>query len=96
VFAAIEPVMPHVRGFADGKPVTQKFPLISVLSGAAEYGNREKQNKAGPAQSDRDAGCHEAFAFGFKVSRILGNLAEECRVGYPGTGRRLAAPFCDA
>ena len=53
VFDAVEPVMRGVfEEFADGKPVTQKFPLIPYRRSAAQIRHRQ----AGPAQPDRDAG----------------------------------------
>ena len=54
VFAAVEPVLRGVfEEFADGKPVTPKFPLHPVCrSDAGKYGT----DKPGPAQSDQDAG----------------------------------------
>ncbi len=54
VFDAVEPVMRGVfEEFGGGKPVTPKFPLIPVRRGDAQIRHRQ----AGPAQSDRDAGC---------------------------------------
>ena len=48
VFAAVEPVLRGVfEEFADGKPVTPKFPLIPYARGAAQVRHRQ----AGPAQS---------------------------------------------
>ena len=50
VFAAVEPVMRGVfEEFADGKPVTQKFPRIPY----AEAMLQVRQRQAGPAQPDR-------------------------------------------
>ena len=58
VFAAIEPVLRGVfEEFADGKPVTPKFPAHPLLRGDAPIRHRQ----AGPAQPDRDGGRHRAF-----------------------------------
>ena len=52
VFDAVEPVMRGVfEEFADGKPVTPKFPLIPYAEAMREIRHRQ----AGPAQPDRDA-----------------------------------------
>src|SRR4030095_13666487 len=70
VFAAIEPVM---RGtfeeFADGKPVTQKFPLIPYATALKKYGS-DKPDLRNPIEM-QDAS--EIFrGSGFKVfARIL-------------------------
>ncbi len=53
VFDAVEPVMRGVfEEFADGKPVTPKFPLIPYAEAIAQIRHRQ----ARPAQPDRDAG----------------------------------------
>jgi aspartyl-tRNA synthetase len=93
VFAAIEPVM---RGtfeeFADGKPVTQKFPLIPYREALRRYGT-DKPDLRNPIEM-RDVS--EIFrGSGFKVfARILETSAknEVWAIPAPGGGSRA---FCD-
>ena len=60
VFAAVEPVIRGVfEEFADGKPVSQKFPRIPY----AEAISKIRHRQAGSAQSDRHAGCVGDFSW---------------------------------
>jgi aspartyl-tRNA synthetase len=93
VFAAIEPVM---RGtfeeFADGKPVTQKFPLIPYREALRKYGS-DKPDLRNPIEMQD---VSEIFrGSGFKVfARILETSAknEVWAIPAPGGGSRA---FCD-
>jgi aspartyl-tRNA synthetase len=93
VFAAIEPVM---RGtfeeFADGKPVTQKFPLIPFAEALRKYGT-DKPDLRNPIEMQD---VSEIFrASGFKVfARILEGNAKSAvwAIPAPGGGSRA---FCD-
>jgi aspartyl-tRNA synthetase len=93
VFAAIEPVM---RGtfeeFADGKPVTQKFPLIPFATALKKYGT-DKPDLRNPIEM---ADVSEIFrGSGFKVfARILeaGPKNQVWAIPAPGGGSRA---FCD-
>ena len=89
VFAAIEPVLRGVfEEFADGKPVTQKFPLIPLREAMRKYGT-DKPDLRNPIEMQD---VSEIFrGSGFKVfARILETEREERGVGDPGAGRRLA------
>ena len=58
VFAAVEPVMRGVfEEFADGKPVTPKFPLIPYAEAMRKYGT-DKPDLRNPID---DAGRHRGF-----------------------------------
>ncbi|MEA2928636.1 MAG: aspartyl-tRNA synthetase [Hyphomicrobiales bacterium] len=93
VFAAIEPVM---RGtfeeFADGKPVTQKFPLIPFAEALRKYGT-DKPDLRNPIEMQD---VSEIFrGSGFKVfARILetGAKNQVWAIPAPGGGSRA---FCD-
>ena len=93
VFAAIEPVM---RGtfeeFADGKPVTQKFPLIPFAQALRKYGT-DKPDLRNPIEMQD---VSEIFrGSGFKVfARILETSAKNqvWAIPAPGGGSRA---FCD-
>ena len=89
VFAAIEPVMRGVfEEFADGKPVTQKFPLIPFADALRKYGT-DKPDLRNPIEMQD---VSEIFrGSGFKVfARILEADAKNAGLGDPGAGRRLA------
>jgi aspartyl-tRNA synthetase len=93
VFAAIEPVM---RGtfeeFANGKPVTQKFPLIPFAEALRKYGT-DKPDLRNPIEMQD---VSEIFrGSGFKVfARILETSAKNqvWAIPAPGGGSRA---FCD-
>jgi aspartyl-tRNA synthetase len=93
VFAAIEPVM---RGtfeeFANGKPVTQKFPLIPFADALRKYGT-DKPDLRNPIEMQD---VSEIFrGSGFKVfARILETSAKNqvWAIPAPGGGSRA---FCD-
>jgi aspartyl-tRNA synthetase len=93
VFAAIEPVM---RGtfeeFADGKPVTQKFPLIPFATALQKYGT-DKPDLRNPIEMQD---VSEIFrGSGFKVfARILETSPKNAvwAIPAPGGGSRA---FCD-
>jgi aspartyl-tRNA synthetase len=88
VFAAIEPVM---RGtfeeFANGKPVTPKFPLIPFADAMRKYGT----DQAGPAQSYQHAERQRGVPrLGLQDLREhSGREPKNEGVGHPG--RRAAA-----
>lgn len=93
VFAAIEPVM---RGtfeeFAEGKPVTQKFPLIPYATALQKYGT-DKPDLRNPIEMQD---VSETFrGSGFKVfARILETSAKNQVWAIPATGGGSRA-FCD-
>jgi len=92
VFAAIEPVM---RGtfeeFADGKPVTQKFPLIPFATALKKYGT-DKPDLRNPIEMQN---VSEAFrGSGFKIfANILAADAKNqvWAIPAPGGGNRAFA-----
>ncbi len=92
VFAAIEPVM---RGtfeeFSDGKPVTQKFPLIPFAEALRKYGT-DKPDLRNPIEMQN---VSEAFrGSGFKIfANILNADAknEVWAIPAPGGGNRAFA-----
>jgi aspartyl-tRNA synthetase len=92
VFAAIEPVM---RGtfeeFADGKPVTQKFPLIPYREALRKYGT-DKPDLRNPIEMQN---VSEAFrGSGFKIfANILAadSKNEVWAIPAPGGGNRAFA-----
>jgi len=92
VFAAVEPVMRGVfEEFADGKPVTQKFPLIPYADAMKMYGS-DKPDLRNPIKM---ADVSEAFrGSGFKVfAGILEDPAAEVwAIPAPAGGSRA---FCD-
>jgi len=78
VFGAVEPVMRGVfEEFADGKPVTQKFPLIPYAQALAKYGT-DKPDLRNPIEMQD---VSEIFrGSGFKVfARILETSAKKDR-----------------
>jgi aspartyl-tRNA synthetase len=93
VFDAVEPVMRGVfEEFAEGKPVTQKFPLIPYATAMKKYGT-DKPDLRNPIEM-RDVS--EIFrGSGFKVfARILeaGPKNQVWAIPAPGGGSRA---FCD-
>jgi len=93
VFAAVEPVMRGVfEEFAEGKPVTPKFPLIAYADAIAQYGT-DKPDLRNPI---RMADVSEHFrGSGFKVfANILAGdpAAQVWAVPAPKGGNRA---FCD-
>ena len=93
VFGAVEPVMRGVfEEFADGKPVTQKFPLIPFATALAKYGT-DKPDLRNPIEMQD---VSEIFrGSGFKVfARILEASAKNqvWAIPAPGGGSRA---FCD-
>jgi aspartyl-tRNA synthetase len=93
VFAAVEPVLRGVfEEFADGKPVTQKFPLIPYAEAIRSYGT-DKPDLRNPIKMQD---VSEIFrGSGFKVfARILegGPKAAVWAIPAPGGGSRA---FCD-
>ncbi|MPZ41581.1 MAG: aspartate--tRNA ligase [Rhizobiales bacterium] len=93
VFDAVEPVMRGVfEEFANGKPVTQKFPLIPYAEAMRSYGT-DKPDLRNPIkmQNVRDA----FLGSGFKIfATILANdpKAEVWAIPAKGGGNRA---FCD-
>ncbi len=93
VFGAVEPVMRGVfEEFADGKPVTQTFPLIPYAQALSKYGT-DKPDLRNPIEMQD---VSEIFrGSGFKVfARILETSAKNqvWAVPAPGGGSRA---FCD-
>jgi aspartyl-tRNA synthetase len=93
VFNAVEPVMRGVfEEFADGKPVTPKFPLIPYRTALAKYGT-DKPDLRNPIEMQD---VSEIFrGSGFKVfARILETNAKSAvwAIPAPGGGSRA---FCD-
>ncbi len=92
VFAAIEPVLRGVfEEFADGKPVTPKFPLIPYAEAIRKYGT-DKPDLRNPIEMQD---VSEIFrGSGFKVfARILENpKGAVWAIPAPGGGSRA---FCD-
>src|SRR6185295_2756406 len=93
VFAAVEPVLRGVFDeFANGKPVTPKFPLIPYATALREYGT-DKPDLRNPIEMQD---VSEIFrGSGFKVfARILESNAKSAvwAIPAPGGGSRA---FCD-
>src|SRR5829696_5448498 len=93
VFAAVEPVLRGVfEEFSEGKPVTQKFPLIPYAEAIRSYGT-DKPDLRNPIKMQD---VSEIFrGSGFKVfARILeaGPKAAVWAIPAPGGGSRA---FCD-
>src|SRR3977135_3837491 len=93
VFNAVEPVMRGVfEEFADGKPVTPKFPLIPYRTALAKYGT-DKPDLRNPIEMQD---VSEIFrGSGFKVfARILETSPKNAvwAIPAPGGGSRA---FCD-
>jgi aspartyl-tRNA synthetase len=92
VFAAVEPVIRGVfEEFANGKPVTQKFPLIPYAEAMAKYGS-DKPDLRNPIVM---ADVSEAFrGSGFKIfARILETQGNAVwAIPAPKGGNRA---FCD-
>jgi aspartyl-tRNA synthetase len=93
VFGAVEPVMRGVfEEFADGKPVTQKFPLIPFATAMKKYGT-DKPDLRNPIEMQD---VSEIFrGSGFKVfARILETSPKSAvwAIPAPGGGSRA---FCD-
>jgi aspartyl-tRNA synthetase len=93
VFGAVEPVMRGVfEEFADGKPVTQKFPLIPFATALSKYGT-DKPDLRNPIEMQD---VSEIFrGSGFKVfARILeaSSKNQVWAIPAPGGGSRA---FCD-
>jgi aspartyl-tRNA synthetase len=93
VFTAVEPVLRGVfEEFADGKPVTQKFPLIPYAEAIRSYGT-DKPDLRNPIKMQD---VSESFrGSGFKVfARILetNSKAAVWAIPAPGGGSRA---FCD-
>src|SRR4051812_1025441 len=93
VFAAVEPVLRGVfEEFADGKPVTQKFPLIPYAEAIRSYGT-DKPDLRNPIKMQDVSDIFRNS--GFKVfARILegGPKAAVWAIPAPGGGSRA---FCD-
>jgi aspartyl-tRNA synthetase len=93
VFAAVEPVLRGVfEEFGDGKPVTQKFPLIPYATALREYGT-DKPDLRNPIRMQN---VSEAFrGSGFKIfANMLANdpAVEVWAIPAPTGGNRA---FCD-
>ncbi|QXX73732.1 Aspartate--tRNA(Asp/Asn) ligase [Methylovirgula sp. HY1] len=93
VFAAVEPVLRGVfEEFGEGKPVTQKFPMISYSAAIRAYGS-DKPDLRNPllihdvTQAFRDSG------FGVFAKRLASDPeARVWAIPAPGGGQRT---FCD-
>src|ERR1043166_8610439 len=93
VFDAVEPVMRGVfEEFSEGKPVTQKFPLIQYATAMREYGT-DKPDLRNPIKM---ANVSEAFrGSGFKIfANILAADAKNEVWAIPAKGGGNRA-FCD-
>jgi aspartyl-tRNA synthetase len=93
VFAAVEPVLRGVfEEFANGKPVTPKFPMIRFADAIAKYGT-DKPDLRNPIEM---ADVSETFrGSGFKIfANILASdaTAQVWAIPAPGGGNRA---FCD-
>src|SRR3984957_11200327 len=93
VFNAVEPVMRGVfEEFADGKPVTAKFPLIPYATALRKYGT-DKTDLRNPIEMQDVSDIFRGS--GFKVfARILEESATAAvwAIPAPGGGSRA---FCD-
>jgi len=92
VFAAIEPVM---RGtfeeFADGKPVTQKFPLIPYREALRKYGT-DKPDLRNPIEMQNVSEAFRGSGFKIFASILAANAKNEVwAIPAPGGGNRAFA-----
>jgi aspartyl-tRNA synthetase len=93
VFAAVEPVLRGVfEEFADGKPVTPKFPLIPYAEALTKYGTDKPDLRNPILMQDVSAIFRGA---GFKIfARILDSSAKSVVWAIPAPGGASRA-FCD-
>jgi aspartyl-tRNA synthetase len=93
VFAAIEPVM---RGtfeeFADGKPVTQKFPLIPYATALRDYGT-DKPDLRNPIKMQNVSEAFRGSGFKIFANILAGDPTAEVWAIPAKTGGNRA--FCD-
>ncbi len=92
VFAAIEPVM---RGtfeeFADGKPVTQKFPLIPFAEALRKYGT-DKPDLRNPIEMQNVSEAFRGSGFKIFANILAGDPKNEVwAIPAPGGGNRAFA-----
>jgi aspartyl-tRNA synthetase len=93
VFAAVEPVMRGVfEEFADGKPVTQKFPWIPYATALREYGT-DKPDLRNPLKMQNVTEAFRGSGFKIFASLIAGDpKVEVWAIPAPKGGNRA---FCD-
>jgi aspartyl-tRNA synthetase len=93
VFAAVEPVMRGVfEEFADGKPVTQKFPWIPYATALREYGT-DKPDLRNPLKMQNITEAFRGSGFKIFASLIAGDpKVEVWAIPAPKGGNRA---FCD-
>ena len=93
VFAAVEPVLRGVfEEFADGKPVTPKFPLIPYAQALREYGT-DKPDLRNPIKMQNVTEAFKGSGFKIFASMIAGDPAVEVwAIPAPKGGNRA---FCD-
>src|SRR5437660_696595 len=93
VFAAVEPVMRGVfEEFAEGKPVTQKFPLIPYAAAIRAYGT-DKPDLRNPIRMQNVTEHFRGSGFKVFAGMIAADSAVEVwAIPAPGGGNRA---FCD-
>ena len=94
VFAAVEPVMRGVfEEFADGKPVTQKFPLIPYAEAMRKYGTDKPDLRNPIEMQDVTRGVPRLRLQGVRQHPRDG--PEGRGVGDPGAEAAASRAFCD-
>jgi aspartyl-tRNA synthetase len=93
VFAAVEPVLRGVfEEFADGKPVTQKFPLIPFATALREYGT-DKPDLRNPIKMQNVSEVFRGSGFKIFANMLAGDpTVEVWAIPAPKGGNRA---FCD-
>jgi aspartyl-tRNA synthetase len=93
VFDAVEPVMRGVfEEFSDGKPVTQKFPLIPYADALREFGT-DKPDLRNPVKMQNVTEVFRGSAFKVFATMIASDAGVEVwAIPARGGGNR---PFCD-
>ncbi len=93
VFNAVEPVLRGVfEEFGDGKPVTQKFPLIPYAAAMREYGT-DKPDLRNPIKMQNVSEAFRGSGFKIFANMLAGDPAVEVwAIPAPNGGNRA---FCD-
>jgi aspartyl-tRNA synthetase len=93
VFAAVEPVLRGVfEEFGNGKPVTQKFPLIPFATAMREYGT-DKPDLRNPIRMQNVSEAFRGSGFKIFANMLAGDPAVEVwAIPAPKGGNRA---FCD-
>jgi aspartyl-tRNA synthetase len=93
VFAAVEPVLRGVfEEFGNGKPVTQKFPLIPFATAMREYGT-DKPDLRNPIRMQNVSEAFRGSGFKIFANMLAGDPAVEVwAIPAPQGGNRA---FCD-